>query len=103
MSRFIGRLVRYTVQSIAGKSESDEDSCEENNDSELSSAENSVICEDNQSIDTGSEVVAAIKAVGLDDTVWVPKIQECLKLDSIGLLKSVDKSRFESFLRQVDS
>ena len=103
MSRFIGRLFRYTVQSISGKSESDEDSCEEHNDGELMSTENSVLSEDDQGIDTDSEVVAAIKAVGLDDTVWVPKIQEFLELDSIGLLKHVDWGRFESFLQQVDS
>ena len=53
-------------------------------------------------MDAESHVVAAIKEVGLDDTVWVPKIQESLKLDNIGLLKSVGRGRFESFLEQVD-
>ena len=53
-------------------------------------------------MDAESHVVAAIKAVGLDDTVWVPKIQESLKLDNIGLLKSVDRVGFESFLQQVE-
>ena len=52
-------------------------------------------------MDTESHVVTAIKAVGLDDTVWVPKIHESMKLDNIGLLKSVDRGRFESFLEQV--
>ena len=54
-------------------------------------------------MDTESHVVVAIKAVGLDDTVWVPKIQQSLKLDNIGLLKSVDRDRFELFLEQVKS
>ena len=52
-------------------------------------------------MDAESHVVAAIKAVGLDDAVWVPKIQEGLKLEKIGLLKSVERGKFESFLEQV--
>ena len=52
-------------------------------------------------MDAESHVVAAIKAVGLNDTVWVPKIQESLKLGNIGFLKSVERDKFDSFLEQV--
>ena len=54
-------------------------------------------------ISKGDDVVKdALRQAGLDDTVWVDRIQENLKLDSTGSLKSVARDQFELFVEQIE-
>ena len=50
-----------------------------------------------------SEIREAIKQAGLDDNVWVRKIKEGFKLESVEQLKSVTEEQVEVFLKPIQA